>query len=151
VTAIDASPELARLATKFTGHRCRVLTFQEMEFNDEFDGIWACASLLHVPISEIDEVMRRFVTALKPHGIMYISLKEGQGEQVSDDGRFFRYYTEDSFRAIIRKFPQLVEIAFWKTADERTSRHAAPWLSFLLKKEVTTTASKPTNATKSRA
>lgn len=151
VTAIDASPELARLATEFTGHPCRVLTFQEMEFHEEFDGIWACASLLHVPLSEIDDVLRRFVAALKPHGIMYISLKEGKGERVSDDGRFFSYYTEDSFRAIIRNFPQLAQIAFWKTNDERASHHAAPWLSFLLKKEMNTTELKPTNPIKSQA
>jgi len=49
VTAFDASPRMANLASAYTGQKCHVLRFQEMEFRREFDGIWACASLLHVP------------------------------------------------------------------------------------------------------
>src|SRR4051794_36327791 len=57
VTAIDASAELARLAQSFTGRRCEVLRFQDMEFREEFDGIWACASLLHIPKGEMIDVL----------------------------------------------------------------------------------------------
>jgi len=134
VTAIDASPQLVRLATAFTGQPCEVLRFQEMEFREQFDGLWACASLLHVPKHELNNVMQRFVSALKSKGVFYISLKEGEGEHVAEDGRFFQYYTEDSFRAVLRGFPSLVEIAFWKTKEVRSSRHTELWLSFLLKK-----------------
>src|SRR5690348_11531546 len=45
VTAIDASPELARLASETTGEPVRVLRFEEMMYEAEFDGVWACASL----------------------------------------------------------------------------------------------------------
>jgi SAM-dependent methyltransferase len=134
VTAIDASPQLARLATAFTRHPCEVLSFQESEFRQEFDGIWACASLLHVAKDEIDDVMARFIRALKPGGTVYISLKEGEGERVSEDGRFFSYYSEDSFRMLLERFPALREQAFWKTKEIRSSSHCEPWLSFLLKK-----------------
>src|SRR5579864_7240756 len=44
VTAIDASSELAQLAAEYTKQPCEVLRFQEMEFREEFDGVWACAS-----------------------------------------------------------------------------------------------------------
>src|SRR5713101_809313 len=39
VFAIDASPKMAQLATALTGQSCEVLCFQEMEFQEEFDGI----------------------------------------------------------------------------------------------------------------
>ena len=65
VTAIDASSRMAALASRNCGHRCKVLEFGEMAFEEQFDGIWACASLLHVPKAQIDEIMRRFVRALK--------------------------------------------------------------------------------------
>src|SRR5262245_44821759 len=49
VTAIDASGEMARLASVQTGQAVAVLRVQELSYEEEFDGIWACASLLHVP------------------------------------------------------------------------------------------------------
>ncbi len=136
VTAIDASPQLARLATAYTGQKCEVLAFQEMQFREEFDGIWACASLLHVPPRDIKDVMTRFIQALKPGGVFYISLKEGQGERIADDGRFFNYYTRDSFRELLAGYPTLREIAFWKSPEIRSLRHREPWLNLLLIKTI---------------
>jgi SAM-dependent methyltransferase len=134
VTAIDASPQLARLATAFTGQRCRVLCFQEMKFREQFDGVWASASLLHVPRREMHEVMPRFIQALKPGGDFYISLKEGEGECIAEGGRFFSYYTADSFRELLACFPALHETSFWKTSQIRSRQHSGPWLNFLLRK-----------------
>lgn len=134
VTSIDASPQLAALASAFTGIRCEILRFQQMEFKQEFDGIWACASILHVPRTEIDDVMFRFIRALKPVGTLYVSLKEGDGERTAEDGRFFSYYTADSFRKLLKRFPALQEVAFWKTEERRSSTHCECWLSFLLRK-----------------
>lgn len=134
VTSIDASPQLAALASAFTGIACEILRFQQMEFKQEFDGIWACASILHVPAPEIDDVMCRFTRALKPAGILYVSLKEGEGERTAEDGRFFSYYTADSFRKLLTRFPALQEVAFWKTEERRSSTHCESWLSFLLRK-----------------
>ncbi len=134
VTSIDASAQLSRLATTFTGVPCKVLRFQEMTYQGMFDGIWACASLLHVPQGEIDDVMGRFIRALKVGGVLYVSLKEGEGERIAEDGRFFSYYTVDSFRKLLTRFSTLQEIAFWKTEERRSQNHCEPWLSFLLKK-----------------
>jgi|SRR5579863_955163 len=138
VTAIDASPGLARLASAYTGLQCEVLAFQEMQFREEFDGVWACASLLHVPLRDIDNVMTRFVRALKPGGVFYISLKEGQGERIAEDGRFFNYYSLDSFRKLLARCPALREASFWTTPEIRSLKHREPWLNFLLLKTTET-------------
>lgn len=58
------------------------------------------------------DVMHRFIQALKPGGIFYLSLKEGEEEQVAEDGRFFSYYTVESFRQLLANFPVLRELAF---------------------------------------
>lgn len=134
VTAIDNSVKMAELATALTGHKCEVLSFQKMEFRETFDGIWACASLLHVSKSEMNDVMTRFVHALKPNGVFNISLKEGEGEKFAGDGRFFNYYTVESFRSLLSDFPNLREIAFWKTEEIRSHQYRALWLNFLLRK-----------------
>ncbi len=134
VLAIDASVKLAQLATVFTRQRCEVLSFQKMDFREQFDGIWACASLLHVSKREMHDVMHRFIQALKPGGIFYLSLKEGEGEHIGEDGRFFNYYTADSFRELLATFSTLRELAFWKTEEIRSRQHRGLWLNFLLKK-----------------
>jgi SAM-dependent methyltransferase len=135
VTSIDASAEMARRASVFSGHNCQVLAFDEMDFEGVFDGIWACASLLHVPKAEIFKVMTLLIQALKSGGILYISLKEGEGERIADDGRFFSDYTLESFRQLIAGFPELCETDFWITEVLLSSSYRAPWLNFILSKK----------------
>lgn len=49
VTAIDGSAELCRLASKYIGQEVLCMVFRDLAFENCFDGVWACASLLHVP------------------------------------------------------------------------------------------------------
>ena len=65
VTAFDASAPLVDIAKKHSGIEVLQMRFQDMHWRDEFDGIWACASLLHVPKSEMDGVMEKIICALK--------------------------------------------------------------------------------------
>ena len=57
VTAFDASPEMCRMARQYTDLPVIQMTFQEMTWRSAFDGIWACASLLHVPQVELPDVL----------------------------------------------------------------------------------------------
>src|ERR687885_194185 len=81
VTALDASAELVKLSSQLLQQPVLHLTFQEVDFDERFDGIWACASLLHVPRIEIDDVLRRLTKALKPGAILFTSFKNGNTEQ----------------------------------------------------------------------
>lgn len=91
VEAIDGSIELCKLASRYTGIQVRHMLFQELFAVSEYDGIWACSSILHLTRDELLEVMRKMVTALKPGGIIYTSFKYGtfSGER---NGRFFYGY-----------------------------------------------------------
>lgn len=135
VTAIDASAALARLASAYTGLPCQVLRFQDMTFSNCFDGIWACASLLHVPKIEMPDVLSRICRALKPGGILYLSLKQGEGERVAGDGRLFNYYTQESFRTVLAGIRTLAERESWLSPERRSTTQTDPWVSFLLQKE----------------
>jgi 2-polyprenyl-3-methyl-5-hydroxy-6-metoxy-1,4-benzoquinol methylase len=135
VTAIDASPRVIEVASKVVGGHCQVLRFQEMAFREVFDGIWACASILHIPKREIPDIMARFVMALKHEGVLYLSVKQGKGERLAKDGRFFSSYTENSLRSLALQFrPALREVALWKTDEMRSGVHSEPWLNILLRK-----------------
>jgi SAM-dependent methyltransferase len=107
VTAIDASSAMVALATAATGLPVRLLPFQQLDFDGEFDGVWTMASLLHVPTSDIDDVVRRLTRALKPRGVWYMSVKIGNGERRNPDGRMFYDYTPDSLRQLLSRHPSL--------------------------------------------
>ena len=72
VTAFDGSVAMAELASAGTGLRVLQLTFGQVAFDAVFDGIWACASLLHLPTDHLDDAVARLIAALKPAGILFI-------------------------------------------------------------------------------
>ncbi|WP_328987882.1 class I SAM-dependent methyltransferase [Thiorhodovibrio winogradskyi] len=53
-----------------------------------FDGIWACASLLHVPLDQLADALARLSRALKKDGVLYASFKYGRGEREHNGRRF---------------------------------------------------------------
>ena len=65
VDAIDGSIELCKLAREYTGNCVKNLFFQELSEVDKYDGIWACSSILHLPMDELADVMRKMTDALK--------------------------------------------------------------------------------------
>src|SRR5215471_3039377 len=100
VVSIDASAEMVNAATKLTGQEARILRFDALDFESEFDGIWACASLLHVARQELSPVLARLTRALKPNGVLYISFKYGDCERM-EGGRFFDDLNETLLSAVL--------------------------------------------------
>ena len=81
VTSIDASKKMVAATTQLTGQPALQMRLQDISFADEFDGIWACASLLHVPFVELTLVLQVFARALRSSGICYASFKDVVGER----------------------------------------------------------------------
>ena len=108
--------------------------FQEYEPEGLFDGIWACASLLHLTQDEAKAVMKKLAAALKEKGVFYVSFKYGtfSGER---NGRFFTDMDESSFDALLEDIPQLAIDREYITEDVRPGREAEKWLNVFLKKK----------------
>ena len=128
VTGMDASLAMVEMATQATGQPVLLMTFQQIEFQNEFDAIWANASLLHVPQSEIDGVIRRLTRALKPAGALYMSLKVGDGERIADDGRFFCDYTETAARELLSRHRALTILEIHQTPPGPNRADGRAWL-----------------------
>ena len=133
VVAFDNSPDMVRYAAEYTGQEVLLMSFEDIEFKDNFDGIWACASVLHVPENNISTVLSKFADALKYEGILYTSFKYGDNEQIRN-GRFFADYTEERFDQLLAAIPKLELIQYWKTSDLRPGRSEEKWLNILLRK-----------------
>lgn len=135
VVAVDGSIEMVKLSTEYTGKKTLHMTFQEIDFEEEFDGIWACASLLHVRRDEISSILYKIYRALKPNGVLYASFKYGDKEEYRYDGRFFNYYDEKSFSELIKKlgYFDILEISI--TNDVRKGKENEKWLNVIVKKK----------------
>ncbi len=82
VVSFDASEQMVRLSSELTGKLTLLMKFEDVDFKEEFDGIWACASLIHVPKVEIEKVIKKLVQGLKGDGIFFGSFKYGEGEKL---------------------------------------------------------------------
>ena len=135
MTAFDASAEMVALATEYTGLPVQQRRFEDVSERDCYDGIWCCASLLHVPASGLPEAMHRLAAALKPGGVWYLSFKYGRGERVKE-GRHFTDLDEEGLAGLLAAMPQLSALAVWQTRDKRPERDEV-WLNGLLQKSTT--------------
>ena len=164
VTALDPSPAMLRYCNRkireaklvketeraAKASRSQEMTFDEISFRNEFDGVWAAASLLHVPVQAMPETLRILLRSLKPKGVLFFSMKYGTGEH-EWDARFYTYYDRRAIREILQNIPQAREISIWLTDatgkelspdeqsqtsnDEETDRHDRRlWLNVLVKK-----------------
>lgn len=134
VVSVDGSDEMAKIASEYIGQEVICSTFQNYEPEGTFDGIWACASLLHLAKEEIVSVMKKLTAALNEGGSLYVSFKYGDfsGER---NGRFFTDLNEESFGELIANIPELKNQKQYITDDVRPGRAAEKWLNvFLLKK-----------------
>ena len=109
------------------------MDFADLSFSEEFDAVWACASLLHVGKAELPGVLEKVSAALKPGGILYASFKYGQGERVSG-GRFFNDYTEADLDTLLTWEKRLMLLEYWVTEDVRPERSGERWLNIVAKK-----------------
>lgn len=139
VTAIDASQALVKQASEYLGFAVEHKTFQQINEQNNYDAIWCCASLLHVPFSELSEVFNRFCEALKPSGVMYVSFKHGEPNLAprEQNGREFTDLNEHGLKALLANNAKLKIINTWITGDRRAGREDEQWFNAILTKDVT--------------
>ena len=140
VDAADGSEELCGKASEYTGIPVRHMLFQELDVQEVYDGIWACASLLHLPKAELAFVLRKVANALKKNGVLYASFKYGMYEGMRG-GRFFSDFTEESlggfwervWRAEDSHILKIREV--WLTEDVRPGREEERWINLLAERD----------------
>lgn len=130
--AIDYSEELVKKATRLTGIPIKLKSFYEVDDYEAYDGIWACASLLHCERSRLAEVLEKMVQALKPNGVLYMSFKYGNGDR-EKDGRHFTDLNEHQAEELLNQFKSISLVQRWITIDKRLDR-TEEWLNIILKK-----------------
>lgn len=132
VDAIDGSKELCELAGKYTGIEVKCQDFASIDYTARYDAIWACASLLHIPLQQLPSLFNKLCDSLRPEGIIYSSFKYGdfEGER---DGRFFLDMQSERFHTIMDMVPRLEVVEEWKSEDVRRG-NLVHWYNAIVRK-----------------
>ncbi len=99
--AFDASPEMVKLAAQHSGVNAQLKTFDELNAENTYNGIWASFSLLHAPKSSFPTHLRAIHRALVPGGLLALGMKLGQGEERDNIGRFYAYYSQSELENLL--------------------------------------------------
>ncbi len=134
VEAMDGSSKLCKMAGEYTGIQVKQALFQDLDEVDKYDGIWACSSILHVPMAAQSLIFRKMARALKANGVIYVSYKYGVFEG-KRNGRYFTDMTERTFWNLVKDMPELEQEKQWVTSDVRPGREDEQWLNIILRKK----------------
>lgn len=132
IVAMDLSEELGKKASEYIGQEVIVKDMRELDFEDEFIGVWACASILHLPLEDIGIVLEKIFKSLKNGGVFYSSFKYGERDYTKD-GREFTCFTEERF---FKCFPQYRDrvVEIFQTSDVRVGREDEKWFNIFFEK-----------------
>ena len=129
VTAIDGSAELCRLASKYIGQEVLCIDFRDLAFENCFDGVWACASLLHVPRDSIKDILARIYRALACSGVLYASFRRTKESEPAESGSSMTtmktLFTEEDGWEICENL---------LTGDVREGREGEQWVNVVVRK-----------------
>ena len=131
--AIDGSEEFCRIASEYTGVPVKQMLFQELNASEEYDGIWACSSILHSTYDELKDILKKLARALKKEGILYASFKYGDFEGMRN-GRYFIDMTEDKLQRILQETDVFQIKEKWISSDVRPGRDDEKWMNMILVK-----------------
>ena len=134
VTALEPSKNLCREIRKVFSGEIVCSDLQNYQPDQPFDGIWACASLLHLQEKEIMRFFEKMDLYLKDNGIIYFSGKNGISTGRAADGRYFLEFTEQLVEKILAANERMQLEELWYTEDVR-GREGFRWMNVVMRME----------------
>lgn len=104
--------------------------------SEMFNGIWACASVIHIPKYQIEMVLKGFYRILKRDGILFLAMQEGENELFMPDGRFYAYYKREEIKRLLQKYNFQI-IDFESNESQKNTFNGSKvikWINFYTKK-----------------
>lgn len=134
VDATDGVSAMTAIASERLLHGARTMRFDQLVARAEYDAIVACASLLHVPASELPAILRRIHCALKPEGCHFASFKTGGQPGWDKHGRYYNYPDGDGVEAAYRSAGRWAKLAFDTYDGVGCFSEPAQWLTVTAQK-----------------
>ena len=134
VDAFDASKVMVDFARGFLNSAVTHCSFEEFDSFKHYQGIWACASLLHLDSARLAPTIQHLAGFLATNGFFYSSFKLGSQRRISQDGRMFLDLDQAGAVKLEKALPSLVMHKLWTTDDQRVSKASSKWLNILWRK-----------------
>jgi len=143
VIGIDLSDKLLKIAQKYSPRGLFVKQdLRNIDFQVEyFDGIWACASLVHLKRDECEISLRKMWQILKPGGIIFVHQKAGKGEtykelpSMSGVKRFYNFYSKNQVREDVEQAGfQIDSIYAYNDRNRNNKKNSQWWISCFARK-----------------
>ena len=125
---LEGSARFAAMARDYSG--CEVLEQDFLALRlppARFDGVFANASLFHVPSAELARVLRELRAALKPGGVLFSSNPRGANEEGWNQGRYGVYHDLEAWRGYLTA-AEFAELDHYYR-PEGLPREQQPWLA----------------------
>ena len=130
VIGVDNVAEFVDSA-KAKGLNAHLCDFHNLPYNAQFDGIWACASLLHS--NDLPLAFNNLYNALKTGGHIYLSMKYGTGTSV-ENGRFYQYIDEQKLEELCQE-SNLAIVEIYRSQD--LLKRDNGWINAVLQRNAT--------------
>jgi len=131
VTSMDGSKELIEHCRTYLKSTIVHDTFETFKSTHLFDGIWACASLLHVDRPNINAIVTKYIGMLKKGGVFFMSFKS-LDQDFDYDGRHFTCFTPKTFKEFLHSFDH-IQVLGIRESDGVQSDNMT-WVSAVIKK-----------------
>lgn len=125
LTGLDLSEKMIEHARKEVPNaKFLVKDIEEFETEEKFDGIWAAFVLIHLPREKHPQAIEKFYEMLKPGGILYLGMIEGQGEKLMQEPynrkykQWFVFVTKKEIESLLEKEFELIEYSVEKYDEE---------------------------------
>jgi predicted TPR repeat methyltransferase len=133
VTPLDGAEGMCRLAQIHTGLDVLQMTYEEMEFDGAFDGVWAYNSLIHIPKPELPGIFKRVAKALEEDGIFFLSMRLGDSDGFRGE-RYFNAFSERELRSLLEQDGYFKVEKEWVSNDIRANHPNTKWIHILARK-----------------
>ena len=131
VDGIDASIELCKLATQYSGVEVKCVKLQDWKSDKKYQGVWSNAVLSHLEINEIETFILSLEDILLPKGVAYLSFKTGIQTGVDELGRYFSDISVEQVEQIVAKSERLEIKELWLTND-KMGRDNFRWINVIV-------------------
>ncbi|MCH4886521.1 class I SAM-dependent methyltransferase [Acidaminobacter sp. JC074] len=132
VTSVDGSKKMIEYCESVLSNPVVHSTFEDYETQERYNGIWACASLIHVERNNLLEIIEKYLSYLKDDGIFMMSFKD-RTEDFNEDGRYFTCFTRESLSDFLSKSSQLNILEIIENVDVRENKNEN-WISVIINK-----------------
>jgi SAM-dependent methyltransferase len=130
---LEGAPEFAAMARADSGCEVWQQDFLKLDLpGQRFDGIFANASLFHVPSQELPRVLRQLHAALKTGGVLFSSNPHGANEEGWNRGRYGAYHDLETWRRYLSD-AAFVELEHYYRPTG-LPREQQPWLASVWRK-----------------